>query len=277
MIKAGYSMLLPAAFFLASAMPPGGEYNEEGKMVSLEELRITVLYDNVEPEEGFEAEWGFSCVIEGCGKTILFDTGGDGEIFMRNLSAAGFSPEDIDLVVISHEHWDHFGGLDEFLAKNGEVELYLPRSFSKEFEDGVAGRCTRIEEVGDPAEIVPGVFSTGDMDGPVREQSLAVATSGGTVVITGCAHPGIDRIVSRAFELTGKKILLVMGGFHLRGASKDRLEKIASVFEDKDLRYCGASHCTGESSIEFFAALYGERYIELGAGTVIRGSMLEAE
>lgn len=276
-MRAGYPISIMAAFILASASPLSGECKEEGKMISLDRIRVTVIYDNVEPEEGFDAEWGFSCVVEGCGETILFDTGGDGDVFMRNLSAAGFSPGDIDLVVISHEHWDHFGGLDEFLAKNGEVEVYLPRSFSKEFKDGVAGSCSGIVEVDDPVEIVPGVFSTGDIDGPVREQSLAVVTSGGTVVITGCAHPGVDRIVSRASEVTGRRILMVMGGFHLRGASRDRLAAIASVFDENGVRYCAASHCTGDESIEYFSGLYGERFIGLGAGTVVRGRELASE
>jgi len=254
-----------------------GERKEEGKMHPLEGIVITVIYDNVEPREGFEADWGFSCVIEGCGNTILFDTGARGDIFLRNLSAAGFSPGDIELIVVSHEHRDHFGGLHGFLEQNSDVRVYLPESFSKDLKERTAERCSGIVEVAGPVEIVPGVFSSGDMVGPVREQSLAVVTSGGTLVVTGCAHPGVGRMVSRASEVTGRRTLLVMGGFHLGGASKKRLGEIAATFEENGVVYCGASHCTGESSIEFFAALYGERYIELGAGTVIRGSMLKAE
>ena len=257
-------------------LPASGAGGTEGEnMLSLDKLSIRIIYDNTDPEEGFEAEWGFSCVIEGGEKTILFDTGGKGDIFMNNLAAAGIPPSDIEIVVISHEHWDHIGGLGAFLEKNPEVAVYIPASFSKEFKDGLKGSCSGLIEVKDPVEIIPGVYSTGDMDGPVREQALAIVTGGGTVVITGCAHPGVDRIVEKAIDVTGEKILFVMGGFHLRGAEKTRLDEIASVFEKCGVKYCGASHCTGDESIAYFRERYGDHYVTLGAGRVIRGADFE--
>ena len=245
---------------------------EGEEMVKLDGLTVRIIYDNTEPEEGFEAEWGFSCVVEGCGKTILFDTGGKGDIFMKNLAAAGVAPSDIEIVVISHRHWDHIGGLGSFLESNGEVKVYVPASFEPDVKKEIAAGCTELVEVAGPQEIVAGVYSTGDMTGPVREQSLAVKTDKGAVVITGCAHPGIDRIVARAAEVTGSDVLCAMGGFHLGRTGEKRLEEIASNFDGCGVRFCGASHCTGDESIEFFAKRYGDRYVRLGAGTVIRGS-----
>ena len=262
-----------AAAALLAAWPVGGAGGTEGEnMLPLDKLSIRIIYDNADPEEGFEAQWGFSCVVEGGGKTILFDTGGKGDVFMNNLAEAGISPSDIEIVVISHEHWDHIGGLDAFLEKNPEVEVYIPASFSKEFKEGVKGKCSGLIEVKGSVEIVPGVYSTGDMTGPVREQSLALVTDGGAVVIAGCAHPGIDRIVEKSVDVTGENVLFVMGGFHLRGAEKTRLDEIVSVFEKNGVRYCGASHCTGDESIEYFMERYGDRYVRLGAGRVIRGA-----
>ena len=130
-------------------------------------------------------------------------------------------------------------------------------------------------EVSDPVEIIPGVFSTGDMTGPVREQSLAITTSGGTIVVTGCAHPGIDRIVERAAEVTKENVLCVLGGFHLGDAKKARLDEIAAVLDRSGVKYCGASHCTGDESIDYFVQRYGDHYVRLGAGRVISGADLD--
>ncbi len=272
MNKSSLVLVIVAAALLA-ALPADRAVGVEGEnMLPLDKLSVRIIYDNTDPEEGFEAEWGFSCVIGGADRTILFDTGGKGDVFMKNLAEAGISPSDIDIVVISHEHWDHIGGLGAFLEKNSKVEVYIPASFSNEFKECVKGKCSSLVEVNDPTEITRGIYSTGDMTGPVREQSLALVTDGGTVVITGCAHPGIDRIVEKAIDVTGEKILFVMGGFHLRGAEKKRLDEIVSVFDKCGVRFCGASHCTGDESIKYFMERYGDSYVRLGAGRVIRGA-----
>jgi 7,8-dihydropterin-6-yl-methyl-4-(beta-D-ribofuranosyl)aminobenzene 5'-phosphate synthase len=262
------ALFLAAAFLAAAAVPAAGAGGEGEAM--LDSLTLTVVYDNTEPLKGFEAQWGFSCLVGGCGETILFDTGGKGDVLMNNLAAAGVDPSSIDRVVLSHVHWDHIGGLSSFLAENGGVTVYVPASFPDDVKEDIAGECGRLVEVSGPVEIIPGVWSTGDMAGPVREQSLAIRTGRGTVVLTGCAHPGVDRIVMRAREVAGSDVFCVMGGFHLGGASAERLDAIASVFDSCGVKYCGASHCTGEESMAYFAKRYGERYIGLGAGKAVR-------
>lgn len=272
--------MMRVVFFavFAAALICGAAGASEGDVViPAENVTIRVVYDNVEPAEGFEADWGFSCVIEGCGRTILFDTGGRGGVLMRNLERAGVDPAAVDIVVLSHRHGDHTGGLESFLDANGAVTVWVPASFTGGSKEAIAEACDSLVEVDGPAEIIPGVFTTGDMTGPVREQSLAIRTSKGIVVVTGCAHPGIDRIVERAVGIAGGQPLLVMGGFHLGDAGSKRLEEIAAVFEKYHVRCCGASHCTGDGSIAFFRERFGDRYIPLGAGAVVRGADLAGE
>jgi 7,8-dihydropterin-6-yl-methyl-4-(beta-D-ribofuranosyl)aminobenzene 5'-phosphate synthase len=267
-------MIFPVAI-AAACIIAGPATGAEGEL-RLEDISFKVIYDNTEPREGFRAEWGFSCLVEGCESTILFDTGGRGDVLLGNLAAAGVDPSDIDIVVLSHIHNDHTGGLGALLERNSDVKVYLPASFPEDFKREVDEGSAGVSEIDEATELIPGVWSTGDMEGPVREQALAISTGGGTIVITGCAHPGVDRIAEKASEITGRKLLCVMGGFHLHGAGRARLEEIAAVFDRCDVRFCGASHCTGDDSIGFFSSRYGDRYVKLGAGAVVNGDELAA-
>ena len=84
----------------------------------------------------------------------------------------------------------------------------------------------------------------------------------------------IGQIVERAAEVARTDVLCVMGGFHLGRASVEKLDGIAARFDESGVAFCGASHCTGDWSIAYFMKRYGERYIPLGAGTVVKGSDL---
>ena len=122
-------------------------------MLSASDVSIVVVFDNRPYRKDLKASWGFACVVRGAEKTILFDTGGDGAILMDNMKKLKIDPKTIDAVVLSHAHKDHTGGLSAFLAKNADVEVYLPRSFQKGFKDDVRLFGTRLLEVSDPQEI----------------------------------------------------------------------------------------------------------------------------
>ena len=245
-------------------LTPDEERSEPGT-----EVTITIVYDNNKYDNQLTTAWGFSCVVKLPGETILFDTGGDGIILLNNMAKLGIKPGEIEAVVLSHIHGDHTGGLDEFLKQNSQVTVYMPLSFPQRMKQNVESCGANVKEVHEPQELLEGVFSTGELDGGVREQSLLVRTSRGLVVITGCAHPGVVNIVKRAKEVTGDKVYLVMGGFHLLGASPSRLSHIAESLGALGVEKVAPCHCSGDEARELFSDYFGENYIDSGVGKEI--------
>jgi 7,8-dihydropterin-6-yl-methyl-4-(beta-D-ribofuranosyl)aminobenzene 5'-phosphate synthase len=264
--------LLAGAIAIA-AVPSCNE--EEAEMVPISPenglrhyvpVSITITYDNNAYDDRLETAWGFSCVVQVAAESILFDTGGDGSMLLRNMEKLGLDPSQIDLVVLSHIHSDHAGGLESFLKQNSDVVVYVPASFPQSFKDGVTSYGARLEEVRDPRELLPGVHTTGELDGGIKEQSLVVETKQGLVVITGCAHPGVVNAVRKAKEITGGEVHLVLGGFHLGGASTAQIESVVESFVQMGVEKVAPCHCTGEKARSLFHQRYGDNYIESGVG-----------
>ena len=193
------------------------------------------MYDN-ESNPQLKSGWGFSCLIEAKEK-ILFDTGDSGENLIYNLRQLNIQPENIAAVVISHNHWDHAGGLKDFSKLNSNAKVFRPKSFSE------------------PTEISPGVHSTGALGKLIKEQSLVVNTEKGNLVITGCAHPGLGKIIDKATQLG--KIYGVLGGFH--GFSD--LEKL------RPIKLIAPCHCT--QHIQQLRQSYPVGFKEIRAGSIL--------
>jgi len=245
--------------------------NEEAKSVStpgVNNLAITVTYDNNPCKQGLETSWGFAASITGAEKAILFDTG-VGRSLLDNMQKLEIEPDSIDIVVLSHIHRDHTGGLNSFLERSHNVTIYLPESFPKKLKDSARDCGAKIIEVKDALKICENVYSTGQLGKLIKEQSLIIRTNNGWVVITGCAHPGVIRVVNAAKDLIKDDILLLMGGFHLEWATRGRIEKIISVFERWHVRYVGPCHCSGDKARSLFEKHFGKNYINVGAGKVI--------
>ena len=100
-------------------------------------LRLNVVFNNVPYKAGLESGWGFSCLIQGLDKTVLFDTGGNGDILLANMQCFGLDPEGVDAVVLSHILAEHTGGLGAFLTRSPDVTVYMPESFPTSFQPEV--------------------------------------------------------------------------------------------------------------------------------------------
>jgi len=211
-------------------------------------MKITLIYDNTKINPRLQSDWGFAALIELDYTTILFDTGGDGHILMHNMRVLDIDPKSIDVVFISHHHFDHIGGLSAVLNANPDVTVYAPPLLR-----GVK-RAQKVVYVDGPITIAPSVFSTGELAD--IEQSLCVAEQDGLTVIVGCSHPGIGTILDAAKQF-GEPTRLV-GGLH--------------GFQDFELlaplKLVCPTHCTQyKKEIE---ALYPHTTIHGGAGVEIQ-------
>jgi len=210
-------------------------------------MKITIVYDNTVYTDGLESDWGFACTVEtDSGQTILFDTGAQGDILLSNMDRLGIDPNVISTAVISHDHWDHTGGLGGFLSQNRDISLYVPGS------SGISPEVKECIPVNEQVQITEGVYSTGELEG--IEQSICLETSKGILVIAGCSHPGVGKILDKASECG--KVHALIGGLH--GFSDfDRV---------KELDLICATHCT--QHIDEIKELYSDAYEEGGAGRI---------
>jgi 7,8-dihydropterin-6-yl-methyl-4-(beta-D-ribofuranosyl)aminobenzene 5'-phosphate synthase len=230
---------------------------------AVDDLTVTVVYDNNPGEPELAAEWGISCLVEGPERSVLFDTGGDGSALLANLARLGIGFDHVGAVVLSHAHGDHTSGLDALLEQRPDLPVFAPPSVAAE----LTPRPTKLVVVSGPLSIARGVCSTGEIDGPVPEQVLVVSTPKGLVVITGCAHPGIVEIVRRVKEAFRTDVLLIIGGFHLGRADQGTIDGVVNALHDLGVRHAAPCHCSGDAARATFARVFGDCYHEVHVGS----------
>ena len=234
-----------------------------------EHVRIIVLYDNYPFDERLKTAWGFSCLINVSGIIILFDTGGDPETLLYNMDMLNISVEEIQIIVLSHIHGDHVGGLTGILSLNNHVKVYVPSSFPNSFKNEVKSYGCELVEIKNATVICEGVATTGELGTTIKEQSLLVNTSKGLVIVTGCAHPGLVKIVEKAEQLTNTNVYLLIGGFHLIGASEKEISSIIEQLKDLGVEMVAPCHCSGDLARNMFKEAFGDNYIDVGVGKTI--------
>jgi 7,8-dihydropterin-6-yl-methyl-4-(beta-D-ribofuranosyl)aminobenzene 5'-phosphate synthase len=267
--------------------------------------QITVLYDAFGPTSTLKKDWGFAALIEYGGKRVLFDTGNNAEIFAHNVAVKGIDLRQLDFAVISHRHGDHTSGLNHLLKVNPAVKIYAPQENFGVFGAALPGTFYRRNEslpsdmryfdgrppetlrFGSPwpegnftwiaktTEVAPGFHlillnGTWGADLEVKEVSLAIDTPDGIVLIVGCSHPTIEKIVEAAKSAINKPIHLVLGGTHLLQAKDDQISSIATSLRDNwSVRYLAPVHCTGEPAFAILKETFGDRYVYAGLGTTL--------
>lgn len=236
--------------------------------ISPNPLTMTVVYNNIPDDPRLTTDWGFGAYIEYHGQVVLFDSGMNEQILLQNMHILAVDPACIQYMVLSHIHKDHTGGLAAFLEVPSRPPVYLLSSFGESFIQQTQ-RMTEVIETTPGQVIAKDILTTGEVSVGIPEQGLVIRTGGGLVVVTGCAHPGIVRMIERAVELTREPVYLVMGGFHLRDASQAEIAAVLADFRRLGVQKVAPSHCTGERAINIFATEYGDDFLHSGVGSVI--------
>jgi len=271
----------------------------------IEHLDIRVLVDNTVYRAGLGAEHGLSLFIRWNDHALLFDTG-QSDLFVRNARALDVELSSLDLVVLSHGHYDHGGGLPAFLASHAGVPIVThpgavvarwsckpgmaPRSIG--LADSIRARRDLFQFCEQPTEIaegctflggIPRAHSEGcgvrdffldpeqrDPDGVLDDSGVVFDTTKGLVLITGCCHAGIANYLALVRSLwPSKNIRMVLGGLHLAAASHSEKHDAISALEGAGVESVAAMHCTGFRGAQALDAAGGFATIVLETGAMV--------
>src|SRR5215472_6139196 len=267
--------------------------------------RVTILYDSFGKNPSLTKDWGFAALVEYGGKRILFDTGNNAKIFEHNVKALGVDLRNLDFVVMSHRHGDHMGGLAYLLKVNPTVQIYAPKERSGVYGDdqpsstwyrkdpslppeqryyggappeiihmGEAWPGANFQLIDKNVEIAPGMYLialVSDKPGTLelKELSLAIKSPQGLILIVGCSHPGVERIVHEATSIDSH-LYILFGGLHQVQATDSEVDRIAAVLHDQyKLERVAPGHCTGEPEFAALKRAFGDHYVYAGVGSVV--------
>jgi len=216
------------------------------------DVKITILAEDTAGPRGTVGEHGLAIWIETDGRVVLFDTG-QGLALRQNASVLVLDLSRVEVIIVSHGHYDHGGGLSDAIAScssTAPVFLHpcalLPKYTPPDREIGIPRlaetQVSRVIAIREPQQVLPGVWTTGEIprltafedtggrfyrdsscttpDPLLDDQALFLESSQGLVVILGCAHAGVINTLERVRQLSGtRKIHAILGGMHLLNAS----------------------------------------------------------
>jgi 7,8-dihydropterin-6-yl-methyl-4-(beta-D-ribofuranosyl)aminobenzene 5'-phosphate synthase len=237
----------------------------------MEIARITVLYDNAQENPKLKHGWGFSCFIEFQHQRILFDTGDNKASLLENLHTLNIPLKTVTSLVFSHDHYDHTDGLYEIFSEMPrDAKVYVPKAFSSSLLKHVPQERIVFSKKGF-STVCPDVYLFVERRGFFNyEQTLIMVTAKGLVVITGCAHPGITKIldaIKRKFP--EREIYLSLGGFHMYESSQKSIDKIVNHVKELGVQNVAPCHCTGEKALQGFQKELKEKFLSVGSGSMI--------
>jgi 7,8-dihydropterin-6-yl-methyl-4-(beta-D-ribofuranosyl)aminobenzene 5'-phosphate synthase len=262
---------------------------------STKSVTILPLFEKAASDSDLHSEHGVSYLIQTDQQTVLMDVGNNIQNAFpapldENMRKLGVSAQSVDSLVISHNHMDHVGGMKAwqsgtFSAPGGRTDLsdlpiYVPIALT------YPGSLPLIAD--QPIKIAEGIASLGRQSfvqpfpmsivQPLgQEQSLVVNVEDkGLVVITGCGHPGVERIVARAESLFGLPVVGVVGGLHYMGMSAEQVQPHLDFIRSLEPSLVALSpHDSDPSAIELFRSAFTDIYQEIQVGREIHFPIAE--
>jgi 7,8-dihydropterin-6-yl-methyl-4-(beta-D-ribofuranosyl)aminobenzene 5'-phosphate synthase len=237
---------------------------------------------------------------------LLLDTGASSDVMLHNADALNLDLNDLDLICLSHGHYDHTGGLmgvlkciNRRIPVLAHPEIFAPKLKIQPFLKYIGPPFCRAEaeaagailiESRSQVKLAPGVMTTGEIarnetferaegfwtirdgcycqDTILDDQALTIfLPDKGLVVITGCAHAGIINTIRHAQKITGvERLYALIGGFHLMGADEKRIQATAEALLQLDPAIVRPGHCTGQKAVCRLQMVLGERCQPLDCG-----------
>jgi 7,8-dihydropterin-6-yl-methyl-4-(beta-D-ribofuranosyl)aminobenzene 5'-phosphate synthase len=306
MRKTGLNSLLISAVFLAASLvfaaarqavanrEIAAEWQSVPAMIPqlavTSRLEIIPLYEEASAGAPTVSGHGVSYLIRTDSVTILLDVGDNpGKLatppFASNMRALGIGWDEIDRIVISHLHPDHVGGTDAWQRKTisfgelpggmGDRLVFVP---AKVAYPGAVHAT--IPTLPGPDVATTGVISYAEVfplslaEPKGNEQALVVHVAGqGLVLITGCGHPGLEKLVERAETLYGYQVIGVVGGLHYGESSAQAVEPQIQFLQSRQVKLVALSpHDSGSQALDAFRGAFPQAYQEVRVGSVIRFS-----
>lgn len=271
-------------------------------------MKIVTLVENTLGNSGCECEHGLSIYIETIKHKILLDTGSS-DMFLKNAQKLGVDLSQVDMMILSHGHYDHAGGLMDFVKINPSATIYMRPTVVKAYYSMKAAGAKYIglderifslpqikytnesETLGEQVALFSGVIGRRfwpkgnrslkikvadiyEQDSFDHEQSLVVRENGKSVLISGCAHNGILNILDKYRELYHADPDMVITGFHMKSdflseEDKEVIQMTAKELSKMENTIFYSGHCTGEEAFGIMKQIMGEQLLALHSGDCI--------
>lgn len=271
-------------------------------------LNILPLIDYFSSNDKLVGESGVAYLIVADQKKIMFDVGFNRENLhpsplLKNMQELNIDLADLDSVFISHLHVDHVGGLkakkdSTFAISGADINLKGIKAYTP---TRMVHKSACIEIISKPTKIADGIISLGPINraiwgmGLTAEQGLAINVKDkGIVLIVGCGHQTIEKVIEQAEQLFDIPIYAVFGGLHFpitkrqgdlvfnirrylgtgilpwQSIKKSGVNNTIDFLKNKNIRYIGISaHDSCDWTLEQFRTSFRENYLDILVGKVI--------